>query len=207
MRLPRAAHTSLPWRIHELTSDFVVEDVWALPTPGGPGELPRLVSQMVAGDFPAPDAPVLVRVLWAARWKIGRLLGWDGRDAGVGGRVASLRDRLPAELRAAPTGPDFPDLPFTSVFLLDDEWAAEMANRTVHTVMHIGWVRDEDGGYRGRMAVLVKPNGWWGAAYMAGIRPFRHLIVYPALLRDIERGWRASEPASRGGPPGDTLGD
>ena len=27
---------------------------------------------------------------------------------------------------------------------------------------------------------------------MAAIRPFRHLIVYPALLRDIERGWQAS---------------
>ena len=36
-------------------------------------------------------------------------------------------------------------------------------------------------------AVLVKPNGLLGAAYMAAIRPFRHLIVYPALLRQIER--------------------
>jgi hypothetical protein len=25
---------------------------------------------------------------------------------------------------------------------------------------------------------------------MAAIRPFRHLIVYPALLRQIERQWR-----------------
>jgi len=26
---------------------------------------------------------------------------------------------------------------------------------------------------------------------MAAIRPFRHLIVYPALMREIEREWRA----------------
>jgi len=26
-------------------------------------------------------------------------------------------------------------------------------------VMHIGWVADDVGGYRGQMAVLVKPNG------------------------------------------------
>jgi hypothetical protein len=26
---------------------------------------------------------------------------------------------------------------------------------------------------------------------MAAIRPFRHLIVYPAMLRGIEREWRA----------------
>ncbi|MDF2703344.1 MAG: hypothetical protein K0S10_2290, partial [Rubrobacteraceae bacterium] len=31
MRLPNTAHTSRPWRIHELTRDFRLEDVWALP--------------------------------------------------------------------------------------------------------------------------------------------------------------------------------
>ena len=192
MRLPKTAHTSRPWRIHEIAPDFDVEDVWALPTPGGPGELPRLVSVAVSGnDFPE-GAPVLVRALWEARWKIGRIMGWDRPSAGIGTRVASLRDRLPDDLRAAPTGPDFEDVPMTSVFLLEDEWAAEMANRTVHSVMHIGWVADEDGGYRGQMAVLVKPNGWFGAAYMAAIKPFRYLFVYPALMRVIERAWQAS---------------
>jgi hypothetical protein len=31
---------------------------------------------------------------------------------------------------------------------------------------------------------------------MAAIRPFRHLIVYPAMMRQIERRWRelASDP-------------
>ena len=40
------------------------------------------------------------------------------------------------------------------------------------------------------MAVYAKPNGRFGAAYMAAIRPFRHLIVYPAMMRQIERQWR-----------------
>jgi hypothetical protein len=57
--------------------------------------------------------------------------------------------------------------------------------------MHVGWVRDETGGHRGQMAVLVKPNGLLGITYMAAIRPFRHLIVYPPMLRHIERAWRA----------------
>src|SRR5689334_6568599 len=34
-RLPDAAHESRPWRIHEITRDFDLEDVWALSTPGG----------------------------------------------------------------------------------------------------------------------------------------------------------------------------
>jgi hypothetical protein len=103
----------------------------------------------------------------------------------------TLRDRLPADLRDAPPGPEFDSLPFTSLYLLEDEWAAEAANRTMHGIMHIGWVPDEAGGYRGQMAVLVKPNGLFGTAYMAAIRPFRHLIVYPPLMRQIEREWRA----------------
>ena len=61
----------------------------------------------------------------------------------------------------------------------------------MHGVMHLGWVPDETGGYRGQMAVFVKPNGLLGTAYMAAIRPFRHLIVYPPMLRQIGREWRA----------------
>ena len=62
---------------------------------------------------------------------------------------------------------------------------AEIVNRTMHGVMHIGWVPDQAGGYHGQMAVLVKPNGLLGLVYMAAIAPFRHLIVYPPLMREI----------------------
>jgi hypothetical protein len=54
--------------------------------------------------------------------------------------VPTLRDRLPADLRDAPSGPDFDALPFTSLCLLGDESAAEIANRTMHGVLHIGLV-------------------------------------------------------------------
>ena len=190
MRLPDTAHTSRPWRIHEFTGDFRLEDVWALPTPGGPDDLPRLVQLIASGD-PSRSSPAAVRTLFAIRWKLGELLGWDGPDDGLGARVPTLRDRLPADLRDAPAGPDFDTLPFVPLYLTDDEWAAEIANRTMHGVMHIAWVPDQTGGYRGQMAVYAKPNGPLGAAYMAAIRPFRHLIVYPPMLRQIGRSWRA----------------
>jgi len=190
MRLPNAAHTSRPWRIHELTGDFRLEEVWALPTPGGPDDFPLLVQGFASFDT-SQSSSGAARTLFAIRWKVGELLGWDGPDAGLGSRVPTLRDRLPVDLRDAPSGPEFDALPFTSLYLLDDEWAAEIANRTMHGVMHIGWVPDEAGGYRGQMAVLVKPNGLFGTAYMAAIRPFRHLGVYPPLMREIEREWRA----------------
>jgi hypothetical protein len=190
MRLPDSAHTSRAWRIHELTRDFRVEDVWALPTPGGPDDFPRLVQGIASGD-PSQSPSRAARTLWAIRWKVGELLRWDGPDAGLESRVPTLRDRLPVDLREAPSGPDFDALAFTSLYLIDDEWAAEIANRTMHGVMHIGRISDETGGYRAQMAVLVKPNGLLGTLYMAAIRPFRRLIVYPPMLRRIQRQWRA----------------
>jgi len=191
MRLPKSAHTDRPWRIHELAPDFRLEDVWALPTPGGRDDFHRLVERFAtASTEESPSA--VVRTLFAIRWKLGGLLGWDEAEGGVGSRVPTLRKRMPADLLQAPAGPQFGSLPFTSLYLLEDEWAAEIANSTVHGVMHMGWVPDEAGGYRGQMAVLVKPNGLLGNAYMAAIRPFRHLLVYPAMLRQIERQWRAA---------------
>ena len=189
MRLPDSAHTSRPWRIHELTQDFRLEDVWELPTPGGPDDFHLLVEGL-AGSDPAAESPSRVaRALWAIRWKLGELFGWNDEDTGIGTRVPTLRDRLPADLRGGPAGPDFPELPFRPLYFLDDEFAAEVANKTVHGVMHLGWVPDGAGGYRGQMAVLVKPNGLFGNVYMAAIRPFRHLIVYPPMIRQIEREW------------------
>jgi Protein of unknown function (DUF2867) len=194
MRLSNTAHTSRAWRIHELTHDFRIEDVWALPTSGGPDDFPRLVQGFASAD-PSEGSSRAARMLWAIRWKIGELLGWDRQDTGVGSRVPTLRDRLPVDLRGASSGPDFDALPFTSLYLLDDEWAAEIANRTMHGVLHLGWVPDHTGGWRGQMAVLVKPNGRFGTAYMAAIRPLRHLIVYPALMREIKQ--RSAHDADR----------
>jgi hypothetical protein len=194
MTLPDTAHTSRPWRIHEIAPDFRLEDVWALPTPGGPDDFPRLVEQFASAE-PSQSLPRAARTLWALRWKLGELFGWDGEDDGVGSRVATLRDRLPADLRDAPPGPQFDSLPFSSLYLLEDEWAAETANRTMHGVLHLGWVPNGNGSYRGQMAVLVKPNGLFGSAYMAAIRPFRHLIVYPPLMRVIGREWKRGQLA------------
>jgi hypothetical protein len=189
MRVPNSEHTSRPWRIHEIVRDFRLEDVWELPGVGGPDDFPRLVA-LIASLDPSQGSSRAARVLWATRWKVGALLGWDKPDTGLDSRVPTLRDRLPADLCDAPAAPEFDALPFTSLYLTDDEWAAEIANQTMHGVMHIGRVPDDTGGFRVHMAVLVKPNGLLGNAYMAAIRPFRHLVVYPPMMRDAERAWQ-----------------
>jgi hypothetical protein len=186
-------HTAWPWRIHEIAKDFRVLDVWALPTPGGPDDFPHLVRLMATFD-PAQTSSV-VRALFAIRWTLGRVFGLDGQVTGLGTRVRSLRGRLPADLADTPT--DFDAHLFTPLYVTADEFALEIANQTVHGVMHVGWVPDGTGGYRGQMAVLVRPNGMLGVAYLAAIAPFRHLVVYPLMMRDIGRAWRQSVAGAR----------
>ena len=188
MRLPHAEHFAHPWRIHEITEDFRVEDVWELPTPGGPDDFGLLVDQFAAGDRPE-QAPLATRILFAIRWKLGALFGWDEDGKGTGSRVQSLRDRLPADLRDGPRGPRLAAADFKPLYLCEDEFAAEIANGTMQGVLHLGWVDAGDGTWLGQMTILVKPNGRKGELYMAAIKPFRYLIVYPQMLGRIERGW------------------
>lgn len=199
MKLPASAHTARPWRIHAIAHDFRLEDVWALPTPGGPDDFPRLLEIFASFDPSRSSSPV-TRLLFAVRERAGELLGWDDPAAGLGGRVATLNDRVPPDLRGSGDAAAF-ELPVTPLYVTRDEYAAEIANRTVHGVIHLGWVPDEDGGHRGQLAILVKRNGLLGAAYMAAITPFRYLVVYPRLLREIGDAWRAQSYQRPAPPP------
>jgi hypothetical protein len=53
----------------------------------------------------------------------------------------------------------------------------------------MAWVEVDEGRYQGRMAVYVKPRGAFGRFYMALIKPARYWVVYPALMREVERAW------------------
>jgi hypothetical protein len=191
MRLPNAAHESGPWRIREIAPDFTLEDVWALPAYGGAEDFQALLELMASGD-PTSTHSLPTRVLWRIRSLLGSLFGWDDATGTLpipGTTETSLADRLPDELRGTTGDLDFDSLPFEPVYRTDNEFAAEVSNQTVHGVMHLAWVDQGDGRYQGQMAVYVKPRGPLGLGYMKLIAPFRHLIVYPALLRQIERRW------------------
>jgi Protein of unknown function (DUF2867) len=203
MRLPNSAHESRPWRIREIAPDFILEDVWALPTPGGAEDFPALLKLMAASD-PANSSSLPTRVLWRVRDRLGKLFDLGGISAPAGGGPddatgelpipgtgeTSLAERLPDDLRGTAAGVNFGSLPFVPLYLTDDEFAAELSNRTVHAVMHLAWADQGEGCYQGQMAVYVKPRGAFGKGYMALIKPFRHLIVYPALTRQTERAWK-----------------
>lgn len=189
MRLPRTSHDAQGWRIAEIAPDFEVEDVWALPVHGGPDDFPQLLEVMA--HLSSDDSPSrLSRGLFAVRYKLGEWFGWDDDKQPIPGESAtSLAGRLPADLQGSTEATDFGTLPFDPLYRTDREAAAEISNSTVFAMMHLGWVDKGHGDHQGQMAVLVKPRGRFGKVYMDLIKPFRHWIVYPALMRQIERAW------------------
>src|SRR5699024_12150752 len=129
------------------------------------------------------------KALFAIRWKLGRLFGWETTDSRAEKCVVTLRERLPDDLQEGHRGPDFVGVSFHSVYVTDTESVCELANKTVHALMHIGWVANGDGTYTGQMTALVMPNGTLGKVYMTCVKPIRRSIVYPQLIRSIGRNW------------------
>jgi hypothetical protein len=166
-----------------------------LPAQGDAEDFAALLEVMASLD-PANGGSFATRALFSIRYRVGGWLGWDDAPdppAIPAERETTLRARLPEDLRDTniATGPDLSSYGFTPLYRTDVEWAAELSNRTVHAVMHLAWVPEGEDRYRGQMGVYVKPRGRLGAAYMAAIAPFRHHVVYPALMRQIDRAWSA----------------
>ncbi|HEY5286558.1 MAG TPA: DUF2867 domain-containing protein [Solirubrobacteraceae bacterium] len=191
MRLSNREHESHAWRIGEVAPDFRLEDVWALPARGAREDFAKLL-EVVASLDPGKSRSRATRALFATRYRLGGWLGWDDPREPLPipeNRETTLSARLPEDLRGTATGTELGTRDFTPLYRTDVEWAAEISNKTVHAVMHLAWVEQGAGRYQGQMGVYVKPRGRLGTAYMAAIAPFRHRIVYPALMREIERAW------------------
>jgi hypothetical protein len=198
MRVPNQRQLERPWRIHDIVADFDLEDVWSLPGISGSAADFSDASALLTHGDPAHSSPPITRFLWRARDLLGRWLHLGGISEHVdsagglpipGTSDTTLLSRLPDELRGTAGHVRFAHLPFTPLYMTTNEFAAEISNKTVHAVMHLGWVPQHDGTYQGQMAVYVKPRGALGSAYMAFIKPFRYLIVYPAMERRLARTW------------------
>ena len=193
MRLPTAEHEAHHWVIAQIAPDFELIDAWALPAEGGRDGFDALLKIMASLDGANAESGI-TRALFRVRYQLGAWFGWDDAARRLpipGCTETTLSQRLPADLLVSAAGLDLSPASFTPLYRTRDEWAAEMSNGTVHAVLHLAWVEQDADQHRGQMGVYVKPRGRLGATYMALIRPFRHLIVYPALMRQIGRAWEA----------------
>lgn len=204
MRVSNGVHLAHDWVMTRIASDFTLLDAWDLPATGDPEDFPAFL-EVLAGIDPTTSGSRLSDLLFAFRERLGDVLGWDDVAARPipGCTETSLAERLPDELRGSAATPVLnPELreragSFEPVFRTDDEWVAEISNATVHGALQLCWVRRDSGEHGGRLAVWVKPRGVLGRAYLLGIAPFRHLVVYPALLEHVGRLWAESRAGGR----------
>jgi len=197
MRVLSAEHRMHPWVIDQIAPDFTLLDVWALPVEGARDDFERFVHISTRFD-PASGGSKPSRALFALRARMGRWLGWDDApntrpipcytETTLSARLPEyLRDSVAVQSAANTHG-------FVPIYRTDTEYAAELSNATVHGVLQLTWVEYQTDRYHGRLAVYVKPRGLFGSTYLMLISPFRHLVVYPALTRQIGRAWNARRP-------------
>jgi hypothetical protein len=137
--------------------------------------------------------------LLSFRRVLGRILALD--DGGAASSVPGcsetrVRARLDDSDRIRDTGalPRKVGGAFEPVYAFGDEALLEIGNRTIHALLHLSWVENEGGRCSVVLAVYVKSRGWQSRAYLALIRPFRHLVVYPAWIAHLTRTWAVLRP-------------
>ena len=193
MRIKPEEHSRHAWRIEQFARDFELVDAWSMPVEGRVDEFPRFVEMMASLDPAGDDGSRSSRMLFRLRLALGRLFGWDESPEPLpipGSTETSLRDRL--EPHERPDGDNQTSGgTFQPVYCDDREYAGEISNSTVHAVMHLGWVAIAPDRCRAQMGVYVKTRGRFGRLYMGAIAPFRHWIVYPALMRRVGQMWRS----------------
>ena len=196
------SHQSRSLRVHELAHDFELLDTWRYPIEADATDTlasfdavsTRAQLELLSGRGAAAQ-------LFRLREALGKVFGWDRAVNEIpvpGTEELSLRERLSDAERARQPWANGDDTivsvgelgGFRLVYQNEHEVIHEISNSTVHAIMHVSWVHEGGERYAPHMAVYVKHRGWLGRAYMAAIKPFRHVVVYPALLRCVQRAWQ-----------------
>ena len=221
MRLPTTAHLQHSWRVSTLAPDFELLDVWRYPVEIDESvPLEQFIDFMQSSQRDLVSSRGAAGVLFRLRAILGKIFGWDGDgdgDADVKERgpalpipgcvETSLCDRLTdadheRDLGALSgivgggrRGDSDSSSSFRPVYRFENESLLEISNDTVHAMMHLGRVSISATRWSPQLAVYVKPRGRLGPFYMSLISPFRHYIVYPAMMRAAKRAWPKYEAA------------
>jgi len=186
MRIDPSEFRARPLRVHALLHDVPLEDVWAVPLSGGGAgrTIQDLRAVMVAGR---QAAPAVVQGLFWLRGRIGNLFGWDHQHPAW--NAQSYAERLsPADRAQSLVAPGTPDGNFRLLYRFEDEQLSELRNATVHAFVSLS-IRQTPGGYLAYLGVFVQPVHRFTRLYMGAIAPFRRLVVYPAVIRQMQSAW------------------
>ena len=191
MRINKEEHLKRSWRVHRLLSDFRLEDTWLLPITLDENQSVGEVQSIFAQSLEETANTGIAGLLFKFRLFLGRVFGWEDEVKSVSGLPAgSIRaryaDQESMELKDFLTK-GFGN--FVPVYDLGLESLAEIENKTVLAAIHLGKISLGHNTYGVQMTIYVKPKGLFGQFYMQLIKPFRHYIVYPVMLKIIGKQW------------------
>ena len=177
-------------RAHDLLHDVPLEDVWTIRLEGGGASRTIHDLRPVFSFAELQAANPVVKGLFRLRWWLGRMFGWDDQHTACS--AESYVHRLTPTDRAGSAVPpgtvEGPFAPFRTLYVFEHELLNEVRNATVHAFLSLS-IEPVEGGYLAYMAVHVKPVSRFTGLYMKAIAPFRRFLVYPALIRKVQRSW------------------
>jgi len=192
-RVAHADHLAQPWLVNDLLDDFAVEDVWQFPVDLRPEDTLADFRREMFAAVRELSSFGPAGMLFRARFAIGRLLGWDGGSAVEPPR--SIRRRYESRRLATGPAPALDDSGFAPVYSLPNEYLGEIENKTVVAALHLARA-STPAGHAPQLAVYVMPKGRLGRFYMGLIKPFRHWVVYPAIMKATTRRWSDHQASS-----------
>jgi Protein of unknown function (DUF2867) len=194
MRIDPVEYGRLGLRAHSLLADVALHDVWAVDLPGGgPGRTVLDVLAAISVKSLRRVTPTVTFLFWLRGW-LGRVLGWDRarqhppRDSFVSRLTAADRE-------ASLVTPGTPDGSRWTLFVSSRESISELQNTTVHA-FSVMVLENRSGGYRLYWAIYVRPVSRLTVWYLRLIDPFRRLVIYPAVLREVPRAWARAQAAA-----------
>lgn len=197
MKINKDLHLDQAWFADELLADFNIEDVWKLPIELRPHHTLNEVQEVFSNAIEKIGRTGISGKLFQLRFFLGRILKWDEQTATAHKPLDnSIRKRF-AEIQKLELE-DAPELragEFTPVYKWENESLLEIENKTVHAAIHFGKIQIKKDNCTVQMAVYVKPKGLFGKVYMLIIKPFRLLLVYPAMLRALKIQWNEHNPS------------
>jgi hypothetical protein len=195
VRVTPEEYEQIDLRAHALLADVPLHDLWRVELPGGgPGRtIVDLRALLSLENISAANRAV--RFLFGLRAWLGRLFGWD-REPPQAPRESFLQRLSAADRECSLVAPGTPAGPFRVLFVSPREAISEIQNPTVHA-FSVFALMERSSGYLLYWGIYVRPVGRITSWYLRIIDPFRRVIIYPAVLRQIRAAWvRQAEEAA-----------
>jgi hypothetical protein len=205
MALNEKRHYEHPWKVHEIAKDFKLLDVWEYPILADKSKNQDFLSfRNMLKEKWKPHLKNIVSVrfvfagaLFGVRMLLGKIFSLDKNENALpipGCKETSLKERLSMEdreknLAEQKKGGNNKSTGFRTVYVYENEFLWEFSNKTVHALMHTGWIHKYDNYYTAQLAVYAKTRGRLGDLYMKLIMPFRRCVIYPVLMENIKIRW------------------